>query len=404
MSEGKRSEDKNTENGTLLTVIIPVYNTAPFLKKCIESIISQLYKNLEILMIDDGSADGSGQICDEYAKADRRIKVFHKENGGVVSARKMGVELATGELITFVDSDDWIEADMYQYLIKLYEEEHSDLVTSGMIYEWEDRTDILLDSVEEGNYNKEEIYSNVLPRMIYDYKAGRRGITASVSNKLFRASLLKKVIPAIDNELTLGEDGAIMYCFAAQTNKITVTKGTFYHYVQHEGSAIRKRDLESFEKIHRLEKSLMTGFEELNLKEKMRNQTAHYVKSFLEYTIKGMYQIDLVNPISFIFPYEEIPQGSRVVLYGAGRMGQSFWRCLRYGEYAAAVAWVDSDYEEKRWIQWDVESPEVIKNREYDYIVIAVLDEKIALEIRRNLLAFGVEPEKIIWKKRRRVI
>lgn len=403
MSEGKQSGRKNLGNNTLLTVVIPVYNTAPFLRNCIESITKQTYMNLQILLIDDGSTDNSGRICDEYARTDYRIKVFHKENGGLVSVRKMGVGLAEGELITFVDSDDWVEADMYQYLVEVYEKEHSDLVTSGMLYDWGDRRSILLDSVEEGSYEKEEIYNKILPRMIYDDRAGRRGITASVSNKLFRTALLKKVMPIVDEQLTLGEDGAIMYCFVAWANKITVTQKVFYHYVQRENSMIRQRNLDSFEQIYRLEKSLIAGFKELNLAEKMRNQTAHYVKSFLEYTIKDVYQVDLSAPVSFIFPYESIPRGSRVVLYGAGRMGQSYWKCLEYGEYAAVVAWIDSDYEEKRWTQWNVESPEVIKHKEYDYVLIAVLDEEIALEIRRNLLELGVETEKIIWKKRRRV-
>lgn len=403
MLKWKQLGDKSIGNHTLLTVVIPIYNTAHFLTKCVQSIISQTYEYLEILLINDGSTDHSNQICDEYVKIDHRVRVLHKRHGGLVSVRKMGVEQAKGELITFVDSDDWIEPDMYQYLVKLYEEEHSDLVTSGMIYDWEDRTSILLDGVGEGSYEKEDIYKEVLPRMIYDYRAGRRGITASVSNKVFRTALLKKVIQIIDNELTLGEDGAIMYSFAARANKITIAQKAFYHYVQHENSMIRQRSLESFGQIHRLEKTLIAGFEELNLAEEMRNQISHYVKSFLLSTIKDVYQIDLFNPISFIFPYESVPQGSRVVLYGAGRVGQSYWKCLKNGEYVTLVAWVDSDYEEKRWSQWDVESPEAIKHRAYDYIVIGVSDEKTALEIRQNLLEFGIDGQKIIWKKCRKV-
>lgn len=401
MSECKRSSD-GIEGDVLLTVVVPIYNTALSLKRCIESVIAQTYRNLEILLIDDGSTDNSNQICDECMELDYRIKVFHKRHGGLMSVRKMGAELAKGEIITFVDSDDWIETDMYQYLVKLYEKDHSDLVTSGMIYDWDDKTTILLDAVEEGSYEKEEIYNRILPRMIYDYRAGRRGITASVSNKLFRSTLLKKLITIIDNELTLGEDGAIMYCFAARANKITVTKKAFYHYVQYENSMIRQRSLNSFGQILRLEKSLTAGFEELRLAEKMRNQISNYVKSFLVSTIKEVYQIDLVESTPFIFPYESIPQGSKVILYGAGRMGQSYWKCLKQGEYATLVAWVDANYEEKRWIQWDVEPPEIVKDRIYDYIVIAVSDENIALKIRQNLLEFGVGEEKIIWKKRRR--
>lgn len=100
-----------------LSVIVPVYNVEKYLKKCIESIIRQTYKNLEIILVDDGSPDNCGKICDEYAKIDSRIKVIHKKNGGLSDARNVGICHATGEFITFVDSDDWLELDMYEYLI-----------------------------------------------------------------------------------------------------------------------------------------------------------------------------------------------------------------------------------------------------------------------------------------------
>ena len=115
----KQNEDGNRmkKDNVLLSVVVTIYNTAPYLKKCIESILKQTYTNLEILLIDDGSTDGSDKICDEYAGKDHRIKVCHKNNEGLVIARKTGVMLAEGGVITFVDSDDWIECEMYEKLI-----------------------------------------------------------------------------------------------------------------------------------------------------------------------------------------------------------------------------------------------------------------------------------------------
>ncbi|MGN0153773.1 MAG: glycosyltransferase [Lachnospiraceae bacterium] len=103
----------------LVSVIIPVYNVQDYLKKCLESIINQTYDNLEIIIIDDGSIDDSGKICDEYKKDDKRIKVIHKENGGLSDARNCGIEMATGEYLTFVDSDDYLDLDYVQYLYNL---------------------------------------------------------------------------------------------------------------------------------------------------------------------------------------------------------------------------------------------------------------------------------------------
>ena len=101
----------------LISVIVPVYNIEEYLPQCIDSIINQSYGELEIILVDDGSTDSGGNICDRYARMDSRIKVIHKENGGLVSARKAGVNRAAGEYVTFVDGDDWIEQDAYQKLI-----------------------------------------------------------------------------------------------------------------------------------------------------------------------------------------------------------------------------------------------------------------------------------------------
>lgn len=101
----------------LISVIVPIYNVEKYLNKCIESIVNQTYKNLEILLVDDGSSDNCPKICDDWAKKDERIKVIHKENGGVSSARNAGLDAAAGEYIGFVDSDDYIDSDMFEFLI-----------------------------------------------------------------------------------------------------------------------------------------------------------------------------------------------------------------------------------------------------------------------------------------------
>lgn len=103
----------------LISIIIPVYNVGKYLDLCANSVIKQTYSNLEIILIDDGSSDSSGILCDELAIKDRRIKVTHKKNGGLSFARNCGMEIATGEYIAFVDSDDWIAPDMYEYCMNL---------------------------------------------------------------------------------------------------------------------------------------------------------------------------------------------------------------------------------------------------------------------------------------------
>lgn len=121
--------------GSLLTVIVPVYKVEPYLRRCLDSIINQTYKNLEIVLVDDGSPDNCPAICDEYAKKDKRIKVIHQKNKGLSGARNAGLDVATGDYIAFVDSDDWIELNTYEVVIQKMNQEKLDLVAFGFIYE-----------------------------------------------------------------------------------------------------------------------------------------------------------------------------------------------------------------------------------------------------------------------------
>ena len=125
----------------LVSVIIPAYNIEDYIGRCLDSIISQTYKNLEIIVVDDGSRDHTGEILDNYAKKDRRIKVIHKENGGVSSARNKGIEAAEGDYIGFIDGDDLIESEMYKTLVDLLEEENADIAHCGYQMVFPDRVD-----------------------------------------------------------------------------------------------------------------------------------------------------------------------------------------------------------------------------------------------------------------------
>lgn len=119
-----------------ISVIIPVYNVEPYLRRCLESVVLQTYKNLEIILVDDGSTDKSGSICDEYALNDERINVIHKKNGGLSSACNVGLAAATGDWIGWVDSDDWAEQDMFEYMLRGAEKYDADAAVCSR-YEWQ---------------------------------------------------------------------------------------------------------------------------------------------------------------------------------------------------------------------------------------------------------------------------
>ena len=152
----------------MISVIVPVYNVEPYLRKCLDSILVQTYRDLEILTIDDGSTDGSGRICDEYAGKDDRIKVSHTENRGLSAARNLGLDNATGDWVGFVDSDDWIEPDMYEVLLRKAEETGADVVECGCYLEYPrgtveiNRPSISVSGVEAIQYLLREDISNAV--------------------------------------------------------------------------------------------------------------------------------------------------------------------------------------------------------------------------------------------------
>lgn len=123
------------QDGAKLSVVIPIYNVEPYLRQCLDSVVNQTYRNLEIILVDDSSPDNCGRICDEYAQKDDRVLVIHKQNGGVSAARNDGIERATGEWITFVDSDDWCDLDYYEKLLREIKSQDVNVVCSGGIFE-----------------------------------------------------------------------------------------------------------------------------------------------------------------------------------------------------------------------------------------------------------------------------
>lgn len=127
-----------------ISVIVPVYKVENFLDRCVESIVGQTYENLEIILVDDGSPDNCPSMCDKWAEKDRRIKVIHKENGGVSSARNAALDIVSGDYIGFVDSDDWIDPGMYEFLYENSQKYDADISYCGTFYNYEDGTQVAI--------------------------------------------------------------------------------------------------------------------------------------------------------------------------------------------------------------------------------------------------------------------
>lgn len=216
---------KRADTDSLISVIIPIYNVAKYLKQCLDSVVNQTYTNLEIILVDDGSTDKSGLICDEYSKTDSRIKLIHKKNEGVAAARNTGLDNCSGEYITFVDPDDVIDIFFFERLYKLSKNYNADL-TIGKHIELKEQSQFSFDS---GADNAELIERKELYRKIFL----QEGTDAFLWAKLYKKNILDN-IRCPKGEIY--EDIRIIDKIIEKCNIIVYTNYTGYGYIQHKGS------------------------------------------------------------------------------------------------------------------------------------------------------------------------
>lgn len=205
----------------MISIIVPVYNTEKYLARCIESLIKQTYKNIEIILVDDGSTDSSGSICKKYAANDNRIKYYYKENGGQGSARNIGIDKSNGDYIAFVDSDDYVEHNMYEILLKNLIEYNASISACC-------------------NSTTKKICTNgikvfIQPNIMMEHLLGNPGTGQSPCDKLFDRKLFDNVRFA---ETRAYEDCATLYLLLSKANKFVFQDTILYHYIMRENSTM----------------------------------------------------------------------------------------------------------------------------------------------------------------------
>lgn len=231
-----------------LSIVVPVYNAEEYLNQCINSILEQSFKDFELIIVDDGSKDCSGSICDEYAKADSRVYVIHTENHGVVTARRTGVNYARGEYTAFVDSDDWLDPDFYSCIFEDAEKTNADVWVCSRVSRAVGSMKSTI--LQPGYYNRKLLESTVFPQMIYDMSEERYFIIPSLWDKIFRTELLKTVYAGIDPTVTLGEDAVCTYPCIARANSIyIINNSACYHYREDHVSMVNHCDVHLLQRV-----------------------------------------------------------------------------------------------------------------------------------------------------------
>lgn len=222
----------------LISVVVPIYGIERYVGHCIESLMQQTYQNLEIILVDDGSPDRCPQICDLYASKDKRIKVIHKANGGLVTARKAGVQVAQGEYIGFVDGDDWVGVGFYQSMLNTIMACDADIAVAGCTRDLYRKSMYLQNALPPGVYEGESM--EYLRKNMMSYGTFFRfGVTTYHWNKLYRREAIIPFQMAVENGFTVMEDGATTYPAMLAAKKVVLTNNFAYHYRQRSDSMLK---------------------------------------------------------------------------------------------------------------------------------------------------------------------
>lgn len=237
------------------SVIVPIYQVEDCLRRCVDSILAQTFTAFELILVDDGSKDACPAICNEYQKTDRRVRVIHKQNGGLVSARNEGIRHAAGKYICYVDGDDWVVSELLEKVYwHLMQENEPDMLVFRAYYEFRDRRELIPEHVAAGRYEKTRLEREIYPFMIYDpslpFFTGK--VFPAAWNKVYRRELLEKHY-CEEEAISLAEDNAFTFECLYYAETVIFCEEALYHYNRcNEQSMISRYDPEYLEKSMRM--------------------------------------------------------------------------------------------------------------------------------------------------------
>lgn len=250
-----------------ISVIVPVYNAEKYLKKCLLSLHEQSCDiDLEFIIVNDGSDDGSEQICEKIIKIDNRFKYYYKNNGGSASARNFGIEHAIGEYISFVDSDDYVEKDYFYNMYQMAKNNNAEIVVCPYTYEFAGSSNVVFPIMSEGIYNKTQKKLIMEGAIALDIR-GNRTVTSALWAKLFKKQLVCKEYKKVNEQIRIGEDLALVVRCLNSANSVFVSgcKNSGYHYITRPGQITRSYDAIYEQRVPLLFNSLISANNEKSI-------------------------------------------------------------------------------------------------------------------------------------------
>lgn len=392
------------KSGPLLSVVVPVYNVRDYLEQCLNSILAQTYQNIELVLISNGPTDGSDAVCKAYAARDQRIKLIEfEENRGVAGAWRCGVRNASGSYIMFADADDFVDPDFYQQMMAC--RGNYDLVVSRWIREDGDKTRVALDPLALGPYTTQAEMEFLWAHIINISEPGGReclmpGIAPFPWHKLYKADLLQTVFEEIQEDIPVSMDAAFVYRYILQCSSMLMTDICGYHYRIRENSNCHYIPIDRVAaNACTLYHTLAPVFEAHPQHDVLMLQLQKKIARMLREAPNRMGFLPQARNKTLVFPFLNLLDGKRVVLYGAGLVGQSYWRQIRRLNCCELVLWSDREWEYRRKEGWPVDSLDSLAAADCDCVVIAAFRKDTADQIKQGLTALGIEERKLLWRE-----
>lgn len=379
-----------------LSVVVTVYNKCDYIHECLNSILSQTLKNIEIICVDDGSIDGSAAILDDFKKKYNNIKVIHQENKGQIPSKKIGCQMAQGEYITFVDGDDWIETDMYRLLIERLKKNSVDLISSGEYKRGSEKIK-KFDYLQEGVYVQEDV-DLIMNGLIYQSDIALPLIIPHAVTKIYKSDILKKILNNIDERIRYQEDNAIVWSYLLNCNSVEIVHEAYYHVRDAGISHSRQRDPLFLARENYFYNYMKKTIENSKYAEKLKWQLDKCFVNTISLGINYFMGIDVSSHYMPNYVYDRFENNDKIVIYGSGEIGrriaEQFIDCSYKGNLVAIL-------DRKAGIYlcglYSITLEEFLESGiEYDHIIIANANASVREEIFANLLDKKIDAKKIL--------
>ncbi len=382
------------EKAEKVSVIVPIYNTEKYLKQCIDSILNQTYKNIEIILVDDGSTDNSCSICDYFWHRYENIICIHEKNNGSVKARKTGIWLASGKYIVFVDSDDYIENNFIEELVLHISLSDAEFVHSGFAI-CKDKEERIIVECQEGVFNLQSVESK--SKFICDFFSyGKLGLTPSIWSKIFQKEFIKDCFEKVPTDQQYGEDIICLMSCIEKANKVKLINKALYNYRVREESLSHTGKGKYLKSEMGLLKSLITFFDGSELGLFLQDELYGYLVQRIGNILNNIATPNFYIPCFYFKDIRKLCH-NRIVLYGAGKVGMDYYRQFSVYRTIDIVLWIDKKYMLYNLDYFEISPVNSIVSCVFDYVVIAVSSIDTSLEIKQELTRNGVEEEKILW-------